>query len=103
MPRSLGTYDRVMSGIGIIVLTVIIAVLTAIITLVWWKVGDQWADEEYKKFGHGGGAPKGPPPQVVDDFNALTGTQRSNPEQELGKPMDPARVSPEHDDAKKDG
>ena len=25
----------------------------------WWKVGDQWADEEYKKFGHGGGGPQG--------------------------------------------
>ena len=32
-----------------------IGIVTAIFTLVWWKVGDQWADEEYKKFGHGGG------------------------------------------------
>jgi hypothetical protein len=56
---------------GIVILTVVIAILTAIITLIWWKVGDQWADEEYKKFGHGGGAPKGPPPKVIKDFESL--------------------------------
>ena len=26
--------------------------------------------EEYKKFGHGGGAPKGPPPTVIQDFDS---------------------------------
>lgn len=45
-----------------------IGLMTAFFTLVWWKVGDQWADEEYKKFGHGGGAPKGPPPKVISNF-----------------------------------
>ena len=65
--------------VGLVILTVVIAVLTAIITLIWWKVGDQWADDEYKKFGHGGGAPKGPPPEVIKDFNALTGTESSAP------------------------
>jgi len=64
---------------GLVVLTVVIAVLTALITLVWWKVGDQWADDEYKKFGHGGGAPKGPPPTVISDFNAISGTESSAP------------------------
>ena len=24
-------------------------------TILWWKIGDQWADAEYKRFGHGGG------------------------------------------------
>ncbi|MCA9275031.1 MAG: hypothetical protein KDA29_03300 [Phycisphaerales bacterium] len=64
---------------GLVILTVVIAVLTAIITLIWWKVGDQWADDEYKKFGHGGGAPKGPPPEVIKDFNAISGTESSAP------------------------
>jgi len=59
-----------LSMTGLVILTLIIAILTAVITLVWWKVGDQWADEEYKKFGHGGGAPKGPPPTVIKDFEA---------------------------------
>ena len=54
---------------GLIVLTVVIAILTAGITMIWWKVGDQWADDEYKKFGHGGGGPKGPPPKVIEDFD----------------------------------
>ncbi len=45
-----------------------IGLMTAFFTLIWWKVGDQWADEEYKKFGHGGGAPKGPPPKVISNF-----------------------------------
>ena len=47
-----------------------IAMVTAVFTLIWWKVGDQWADEEYKKFGHGGGAPKGPPPTVITNFDS---------------------------------
>jgi hypothetical protein len=42
-----------------ILLGLFIAVVTTVITLVWWWVGDQWADEEYKKFGHGGGSNKG--------------------------------------------
>lgn len=87
---------------GLVILTVVIAILTAVITMVWWKVGDQWADEEYKKFGHGGGAPKGPPPEVIKDFNAISGTQRSDPEKELGEPMDPADPAPSDANPHKD-
>lgn len=65
---------------GLVVLTVVIAVLTAVITLVWWKVGDQWADDEYKKFGHGGGAPKGPPPTVIKGFESSSGDSRPDGE-----------------------
>lgn len=65
---------------GLVILTVIIAVITAAVTLVWWKVGDQWADDEYKKFGHGGGAPKGPPPKVIKDFNPISGAEPSDPQ-----------------------
>ncbi len=36
----------------------ILAVGAAVFTLAWWKLGDQWADDEYKKFGHGGGVPR---------------------------------------------
>ncbi len=79
---------------GLVVLTIVIALITGVVTLIWWKVGDQWANEEYKKFGHGGGGPKGPPPTVISDFNAISGTQRSDPEQDLGRPMDPDAKAP---------
>ena len=52
-----------------ILLGLFIAIVTAAFTLVWWKVGDQWADEEYKKFGHGGGGPQGLPPKVITNFD----------------------------------
>lgn len=51
-------------------LGLLIAVITGATTLIWWKVGDQWANEEYKKFGHGGGSPKGPAPTVISDFDS---------------------------------
>lgn len=37
------------------------------ITLIWWRLGDTWADEEYKKFGHGGGRERrdAAPPKVI--------------------------------------
>jgi hypothetical protein len=57
-----------------ITLGLFIAFVTVVITLIWWKVGDQWANDEYKKFGHGGGAPKGPPPKVISGFDAQTKT-----------------------------
>jgi hypothetical protein len=53
-----------------IVLGLVIAVVTVVFTLIWWKVGDQWADEEYKRFGHGGGGPQGPPPRVIRDLDS---------------------------------
>ena len=56
--------------IGWLVIGLVVAVLTIVITLVWWKVGDLWADEEYKKFGHGGGAPQGPAPKVIENFES---------------------------------
>lgn len=39
-------------GLGMILL-----VFSTFFTYIWWKIGDQWADAEYKKFGHGGGGP----------------------------------------------
>lgn len=41
--------------LGWILLGIFLTLATAAITLIWWWVGDQWADDEYKKFGHGGG------------------------------------------------
>ncbi|MBX3322299.1 MAG: hypothetical protein KF757_04860 [Phycisphaeraceae bacterium] len=33
-----------------IVLAIVLSVLGAILTIVWWRVGDQWADEEHRRF-----------------------------------------------------
>ena len=63
---------------GIVILTVIAALLTAVFTLIWWKAGDQWASEEYKKFGRSSAAVGGPEPEVIRDFNSLTGTEHSD-------------------------
>jgi hypothetical protein len=49
----------------------LLAVGAAVFTLVWWKVGDQWADAEYKRFGHGGGGPgsNAGESKVIRDFD----------------------------------
>ena len=48
-----------------IVLGVILGIATTVLTLVWWKVGDNWADAEHKRFK--GKAPRsdGPAPTVI--------------------------------------
>ncbi len=54
-------------------------VFTTFFTFLWWKVGDQWADAEYKKFGHGGGA--GPDLRgatVIKDFDSEDRAERSD-------------------------
>lgn len=55
-----------------IVGAVLLAAFAGGFTILWWKLGDQWADAEYKKFGHGGGAPKGDAPEVITNFDAPT-------------------------------
>ncbi len=38
-------------------LGLVLFVFATFFTYIWWRIGDQWADAEYKKFGHGGGGP----------------------------------------------
>ena len=38
-------------------LGLVLFVFATFTTFIWWRIGDQWADAEYKKFGHGGGGP----------------------------------------------
>jgi heme oxygenase len=40
---------------GWLILSLVLALLLFAGTILWWRVGDQWADDEYKRFGHGGG------------------------------------------------
>lgn len=44
--------------LGWIIGGIVLAFGAGIITVAWWRLGDQWADDEYKKFGHGGGRPR---------------------------------------------
>lgn len=44
--------------LGWIIGGIVLAIGAAVITIAWWRLGDQWADDEYKKFGHGGGRPR---------------------------------------------
>ena len=53
---------------------------TTFFTFLWWKVGDQWADSEYKRFGHGGGAgPDLSQATVIKDFDK-GGSEKEQPE-----------------------
>jgi hypothetical protein len=65
-------------------LGLVIALVTFVVTIVWWKVGDQWADDEYKKFGHGGGGPKGPAPTVINDFDSNDPTSADQSSSDAG-------------------
>ena len=58
------------SWIGWMIGGLVLAVGAGVFTVVWWKIGDQWADAEYKRFGHGGGGPgSGEAPKVIRDFD----------------------------------
>ncbi len=50
-----------------IVLGVIVAILATVFTLVWWWVGDQWANDEHKKFHHEDGVRVSQHTQVIRD------------------------------------
>lgn len=34
-----------------ILFTLLVLVVLTVLTLAWWKIGDQWADNEHKRFG----------------------------------------------------
>lgn len=48
-----------------IVIIAVTAVLLTAGTLIWWRVGDAWADAEHKRFKRSGGKPSGPTPIVI--------------------------------------
>ena len=33
-----------------LILSIILAIITGVLTIIWWRVGDIWADEEHKRF-----------------------------------------------------
>lgn len=52
-----------------LVLSVILALGAGFGTLIWWKVGDQWADAEHKKFGPRQDQPSDHAPRVIHGFD----------------------------------
>ncbi|MEK6703224.1 MAG: hypothetical protein AABZ53_13240 [Planctomycetota bacterium] len=47
----------------ILVISAIFLVLSVVAILVWWKLADQWVDDEHKRFKRG--APEDQPPKIV--------------------------------------
>ncbi|MEQ8769140.1 MAG: hypothetical protein RIB60_01370 [Phycisphaerales bacterium] len=37
--------------LGWVLFTLLVLVVLTVLTLAWWKIGDQWADGEHKRFG----------------------------------------------------
>ncbi len=52
-----------------IVMGLILAVGAGLGTLIWWRVGDQWADAEHKKFAPKRDRMHGADPTVIRGFN----------------------------------
>ncbi|MFI4898382.1 MAG: hypothetical protein ACIARR_11210 [Phycisphaerales bacterium JB059] len=52
-----------------LILSVILALGAGFGTLIWWKVGDQWADAEHKKFGPRSNQTRAEAPRVIHGFD----------------------------------
>lgn len=65
--------------VGWLIFAACLAVVGSLLTLLWWRVGDQWADEEHRRFRSGGdGGSQGA--QVVRGFGS------SQEEPDTGRP-----------------
>ena len=52
-----------------LVMAVILALGAGFGTLIWWRVGDQWADAEHKKFGSRQTRSRADAPKVIQGFD----------------------------------
>lgn len=76
----------------IIVTTVVIAVLGVPFILLWWKIADQWADEENKRFGRVK-PPDGPAPRVIRGFDSPAAADAAAPTRPpVAEPMEDRRA-----------
>lgn len=66
--------------IGWLIFAAVLAVAGTFLTLLWWRIGDQWADEEHKRF-HAGREDHDEGARVVRGF----GQSSEGPEQS-GRP-----------------
>lgn len=56
-----------MDGIALVITLLAIIILGPIITLMWWKIADQWADSEQRRFN------RKPPPEPPKDRIVVRG------------------------------
>ena len=58
--------------LGWIIFSVILAIIAAVLTIVWWRVGDIWADEEHKRFrgGDDEADPERTGPMIIRGFDS---------------------------------
>lgn len=52
--------------VGWTVFCVVLLVVLTLLTVAWWKIGDQWADAEHKRFGPKDADREQGAPRVVD-------------------------------------
>ena len=53
---------------GWLIFALVLAVLTGVLTIIWWWVGDLWADEEHKRI-QTGNTDKNAGATVIRDFD----------------------------------
>lgn len=58
--------------LGWIIFALVLAVVGGVLTIIWWRVGDIWADEENKRFRGGGddADPERSGPVVIRGFDS---------------------------------
>ncbi len=65
--------------VGWLIFAACLAVVGSVLTLLWWRVGDQWADEEHKRFRTG-------PDDGVAGAKVVRGFGSSQEEPDTGRP-----------------
>ena len=55
--------------LGWLIFSLVLAVITGILTIIWWRVGDIWADEEHKRFQTGQDNQQNPGATVIRGFD----------------------------------
>lgn len=53
----------------LLVLSILLVPLIILATLAWWRIGDNWADNEHKRFKDKQQDPDAPGPRVISSFN----------------------------------
>lgn len=48
-----------------VLFAVVLGIALVVATLAWWRIGDQWADAEHKKFAAKPRDPNAPKPRVI--------------------------------------
>lgn len=67
--------------LGWLIFAVVLAVVGGVLTIVWWRVGDVWADEEHKRFRPGDETdPERTGPMVIRGFDSTADRPDTTPD-----------------------